>query len=60
MYTVMYLQTTCVSECFITHFTGMCSFHSMYPLILFHYTMFNKCSTEGSLLQRKKEINIAI
>jgi hypothetical protein len=34
----------------------MCMFHSMYPLVLFNSALLTKCSIEGSLLQRKKEV----
>ena len=55
MYTLMYLQSPQSPECFITHITAICTFHSMCPLLLFHSALLCKCSTEGSLLQRKKE-----
>ena len=55
MYTLMYLQSTHFPECSITHITAICTFHSMCPLLLFHSALLSKCSTESSLLQRKKE-----
>jgi len=59
-YTLMYLQIISVTVSFITHITAICTFHGMYTLVLFHSTVLNKCSTEGSLLQRKKGSNINI
>jgi len=54
-YTLMYFQSILFPECFITHITRICTFHNMYPLLLCHSALLTKCSTEGSLLQRKKE-----
>jgi len=35
MYTLMYLQTSCVTECFITKFRAIWTFSSMYTLMYF-------------------------
>ena len=33
VYTLMYLQIICFTECIIKHTTGICTFHSMYPTL---------------------------
>ena len=33
LYTLMYLQIICFCECIIKHTTGVCTFHSMYPML---------------------------
>jgi len=58
MYTLMHLQISSFSECFITHITAIWTFHSMYPLVLFHSTLLNKRSIAGSLLHRTKELKL--
>jgi len=42
MYTLMYLQTTCVSECYITHFTSIRTLPSMYTLMYLQIISFTE------------------